>query len=616
MNMRLEQDLRIKEKDLLALKKRSRFLFLFIFLLMIVGLIKIIELMVIDRQEYFSESEKNRIINVPIYPARGLIKLSNGEIVAENIVTHQLAIKKSLIDSSSSEISDLLNEISEPSYSVDLDSLISANGADEIILLSSLNPQQLAKFQLNEERWPSIKLKSQLRRFLPHKNVFSHIVGHLGEVTKEEVRGYQDLSYQVGSYIGKVGLEKTYESIMRGNRGFKTIEVDVFGKQVRELSRTQPKKPLNLFLSINLDLQLLARKELSGRKGAIIAIDPNTGFIKALVSSPDYNPNILNKSEKGISYPKDKHKDAPFFNRAISGSYPPASTIKPFLGLLGLEDGAIDTNTIIIDEGVFQINGEGRKYRGWKEDGHGEVNLHKAIVESSDVYFYELASKLTIDKISNFLTLFNFGQNTGIDLSSESPSVLPDRNWKLGNIGEAWFIGDTVNIGIGQGYITVTPIQLVSSISAIATKGKIFKPQLVERLGDQSISPELLFSIELNNAEHWKTIEKSMISVIDSWNGTAHNLYKEGGISIAGKTGTAQIKSLIDQDLTVKEEYEGVREIEKNRDHALFVSYGPLPDPNLAVVVIVENGESGSSVAAPIAMKIIEQYQKEELKDV
>ena len=616
MNMRLEQDLRIKEKDLLALKKRSRFLFLFIFLLMIVGLIKIIELMVIDRQEYFSESEKNRIINVPIYPARGLIKLSNGEIVAENIVTHELAIKKSLIDSSSREISDLLNEISEPSYSVDLDSLISANGADEIILLSSLNPQQLAKFQLNEERWPSIKLKSQLRRFLPHKNVFSHIVGHLGEVTKEEVRGYQDLSYQVGSYIGKVGLEKTYESIMRGNRGFKTIEVDVFGKQVRELSRTQPKKPLNLFLSINLDLQLLARKELSGRKGAIIAIDPNTGFIKALVSSPDYNPNILNKSEKGISYPKDKHKDAPFFNRAISGSYPPASTIKPFLGLLGLEDGAIDTNTIIIDEGVFQINGEGRKYRGWKEDGHGEVNLHKAIVESSDVYFYELASKLTIDKISNFLTLFNFGQNTGIDLSSESPSVLPDRNWKLGNIGETWFIGDTVNIGIGQGYITVTPIQLASSISAIATKGKIFKPQLVERLGDQSISPELLFSIELNNAEHWKTIEKSMISVIDSWNGTAHNLYKKGGISIAGKTGTAQIKSLIDQDLTVKEEYEGVREIEKNRDHALFVSYGPLPDPNLAVVVIVENGESGSSVAAPIAMKIIEQYQKEELKDV
>ena len=616
MNMRIDQDLRSNEKDLRALKQRSSFLFFFIFLLMIVGLFKIIELTVIDRQEYFSESEKNRIINVPIYPARGLIKLSNGEVVAENIVTHELTIKKSLIDSSSTEINDLLNEFSERSYSADIDSLKSGTGSDEIILVSSLNPQQLAKFQINEEKWPSITLKSQLRRFLPHKNTFSHIVGHLGEVTKEEVREYQNINYQLGAYIGKVGLEKKYESEMRGNTGFKTIEVDVFGKQVRELSRTPPNKPLDLLLSLNLDLQLLARQELSGQKGAIIAIDPNTGFIKALVSSPDYNPNIINKSEEGISYPKDKHKDAPLFNRAISGSYPPASTIKPFLGLLGLEEGAIDATTIIVDEGVFQINGEGRKYRGWKEDGHGEVDLHKAIVESSDVYFYELASKLTIDKISNFLSLFYFGKNTGIDLMNESPSVLPDRNWKLGNIGESWFIGDTVNIGIGQGYITVTPLQLASSISAIATRGKIFKPQLVQRLGDQSISPELLFSIELNKEQHWENIERSMISVIKSWNGTAHNLYKQGGISIAGKTGTAQIKSLIDQDLTVKEEYEGVREIEKNRDHALFVGYGPLPEPNLAVVVIVENGESGSSVAAPIAMKLIEQYQKEELKDV
>ncbi len=403
---------------------------------------------------------------------------------------------------------------------------------------------------------------------------------------------------------------------MRGKRGVRVVEVDVFGNQIREIERTQPERPLNLFLSLNLRLQALARQELSGRKGAIVAIDPNTGFIKALVSSPDYNPNIFNKTENGSPYPDEKHVDAPLFNRAISGSYPPASTIKPFLGLLGLEERAIDADTIIKDEGVFQINSEGRKYRGWKEEGHGEVNLHKAIVESSDVYFYELASKLTIDKISNFLSLFNFGKNTGIDLNNESPSILPDRNWKLGNIGETWFEGDTVNMGIGQGYIAVTPIQLASSVSAFATKGKIFKPKLVERLGDQDIEPELLFTIDLNKKENWETIEKSMIAVINSWNGTAHNLYKEGGLNIAGKTGTAQIKSLVDQELTVQEEYEGIREIEKNRDHALFVSYGPLPNPNLTVVVIVENGESGSAIAAPIAMKLIEQYQKEILADV
>ena len=612
--MRIDHHLKSKENDLRILKQRSSILFFLAFLLVLIGLYKIIELTVLDRQQYFTESEKNRIINVPIYPSRGLIKLTDGEIVAENIVKHELLIRKDLVNKASNEIKDLQNILSLPDIVLDFSKTI--NGSDELILISGLTYEQLAKYQTNKQKWPSIELKTQLRRFLPHKNVFSHVIGHLGEVTKEDERQYQDIRYKAGSYIGKVGLEKRYESEMRGKSGMSIIEVDVFGNQIREIERTQPIRPSNLYLSLNLKLQQLAREELSGRKGAIIAIDPNTGFIKALVSSPDYNPNVLNKAENGFSYPRDNQKNAPLFNRAISGSYPPASTIKPFLGLLGLEEETIDTSTIIIDEGVFQINGEGRKYRGWKEDGHGNVNLHKAIVESSDVYFYELASKLTIDKISKFLSLFYFGKNTGIDLINESPSVLPDRSWKLGHIGESWFIGDTVNMGIGQGYITVTPLQLAASVSAIATKGKIFKPKLVKRIGGQVIEPELLFSIELKNKENWEAIEESMIAVIDSWNGTAHNLYKEGGTKIAGKTGTAQIKSLVDQEMTVKEEYEGVREIEKNRDHALFISYGPLPSPNLTVVVIVENGESGSSVAAPIAMKLLEQYQKEILADV
>ncbi len=613
--MLINQGLNNSKNDLRKLKQRSSVLFILVSILMIAGLTKIIELTVIDRQEYFAESESNRIINVPIYPARGLIKLANGEIVAENLVMHDLTIKRSLFDKSASEINDLREMLSGSSTKFGKTNLKIINNSDEIILYSSLDSSELAKYQLNKDRWPSVELKTQLRRYLPHKNLFSHVVGHLGEVTKEEARLYQG-SYQQGSLLGKIGLEKKYESEMRGKRGVRTVEVDVFGKQIRELDRTLPEKPLNIILSLNLGLQKLAKKELSGRKGAIIAIDPNTGLIKALVSSPDYNPNVYNRTEEGLAYPEEIDEDSPLFNRAISGSYPPASTIKPFLGLLGLEEKIIQESTIINDTGVFQIDGEGRKYRGWKEEGHGEVNLHKAIVESSDVYFYELASELTIDKISSFLSSFNFGKQTGIDLINESSSILPDRNWKLGNIGEPWFKGDTVNIGIGQGYINVTPLQLASSVSALATKGKIFRPKLVERLGDQVIEPELLFSIDLSTEKNWETIEKSMISVINSWNGTAHNLYKEGGITIAGKTGTAQIKSLIDQELTVKEEYEDIREIEKNRDHALFVSYGPLPNPNLTVVVIVENGESGSSVAAPIAMKLMELYQKEILKDV
>ena len=340
-----------------------------------------------------------------------------------------------------------------------------------------------------------------------------------------------------------------------------------------------------------------------------MALDPMTGFVKALVSSPDYNPNILNGSENSLSVSQSSIEEAPFFNRAISGLYPPASIIKPFIGLLGLEEEIINETTIVEDKGFFQLKEEGRRYRGWKEDGHGEVNLNKAIVESSDVYFYELASKLTIDRISTFLLKFGFGQISGIDLINESKSILPTRNWKLGNIGEAWFVGDTINIGIGQGYISSTPLQLAVSLSALANKGKIYKPKLVSNDQLEDYEPQLLMEVQIQNPRYWNIIEKSMISVINSWNGTAHNLYDEEGITIAGKTGTAQIKSLTDQDLSVREEYEGIRKEIKNRDHALFASYGPVPDPNLVVVVIVENGESGSAVAAPIAKRLIEQYQ-------
>ena len=387
------------------------------------------------------------------------------------------------------------------------------------------------------------------------------------------------------------------------------MDVDVYGNKIREINRVFPDKPFNLTLTLDLRLQKIAQEELANRRGAVVALDPTTGFIKALVSSPDYNPNILNGSESGSLVSQSSLEDSPFFNRAISGLYPPASTIKPFIGLLGLEEELITESTIIEDKGFFQLKEEGRKYRGWKEDGHGRVDLKKAIVESSDVYFYELASKLTIDRISSFLLRFGFGEISGIDLINEAKSILPTRNWKLGNIGEAWFVGDTINIGIGQGYISSTPLQLAVSLSAIANKGKIFQPKLIRNNQLDDYEPDLLMEVQIDNPRHWNIIEKSMISVINSWNGTAHNLYEEGGITIAGKTGTAQIKSLTDQDLTVREEYEGIRKDIKNRDHALFASYGPVPDPNLVVVLIVENGESGSAVAAPIAKRLIEQYQ-------
>ena len=292
------------------------------------------------------------------------------------------------------------------------------------------------------------------------------------------------------------------------------------------------------------------------------------------------------------------------------------STLKPFLGLLGLESEIISWSTEIKDEGFFQIQDEGRKYRGWKEEGHGIVDLNKAIIESSDVYFYELASKTNVDQIHSFLKPFGFGQKTGIQLTGEEEGVLPSRNWKLGRTGDSWFVGDTINLGIGQGYMTTTPLQLAVAVSVLATRGKAFKPKIVEKIDTTFIEPELLYQIEIKEERNWKKLEESMISVIRSWNGTAHNIYNPEDFLIAGKTGTAQIKSLTEENLTVQEEYENVRKDIKKRDHAIFVGYGPIPNPNLTVVVVVENGESGSAVAAPIAKLIIDRYQKYQESDV
>ena len=581
----------------------------FLFILIILGIFKILQLTVIDGDDYDAESDKNRIIDVPIYPARGLIRLQDGTIVAENIVSQGIFIKKQLVESSQDEIKNLYEKVLDQSRK---SAEIKETEKDQtkIWLAIGLSEKELAKYQVHKNSIPNIELDVNLRRYLPHKHLFSHVVGHLGKINSQERLAQTRREYPADSYIGKVGLEKVYEKQLKGSIGSSVLEVDVYGNKIREINRIIPIRPSDLTLTLDFELQKIAKDELAGRKGAVVALDPKTGFVKALVSSPDYNPNILNGSENGSLFLDSYIEEAPFFNRAISGSYPPASTIKPFIGLLGLEEEIINSSTIIEDIGFFQLKEDGRKYRGWKEDGHGKVNLNKAIVESSDVYFYELASKLTIDRISSFLSKFGFGSTSGIDLFNEKQSVLPTRNWKLGNIGEAWFVGDTINLGIGQGYITSTPLQLAVSLSAIANKGKIFKPKLIidDRTGTQE--PELLMEVQIENDSHWNIIEKSMVSVIQSWNGTAHNLYDKNGITIAGKTGTAQIKSLTDQELSVREEYEGVRKNIQNRDHALFASYGPVPDPNLVVVVIVENGESGSAVAAPIAKKLIENYQR------
>ena len=576
-----------------------------------ITLFQIVKLTVLDSGLYATISDENRIVRVPIYPSRGLIKLSNGEIVTENIVSQALTIspfQTKDIEQTLKELKEnlIINEKQLLAYE---QKFIDKNSKYErVVIAENLSQQQIARFSVENDRWPSLSIEARLMRFNLFGPIFSHVLGYVGQISLEEIEDSINFSYPLSFQIGKSGVEKSYEEQMRGGVGYKTIEVDVHGKEIRELTRVIPKKGSDIYLTLDKDLQELARNELAGRKGAIVALDPNTGFIKALVSGPDFNPNIFNKTEIGDLDIIFNDLESPLFNRAISGSYPPASTIKPFIGLLGLKEGEIDWNTTIEDEGFFQLNEEGRKYRGWKEEGHGQVNLTKSIIESSDVFFYQLASQLTVDRIAIFLKKFGFGFKTGVDLYAEAEGILPDRKWKLGAIGEAWFVGDTVNMGIGQGYISSTPLQLALAVSSIATRGKIYKPKVVAKVEENIIEKEIFLEIDSIKESDWKKVESSMVSVISDWRGTAFNLNEIAKNKIAGKTGTAQIKSLTDEELTVKEEYEDVRQEVSNRDHALFVGYGPIPEPKLTVVVIVENGESGSAIAAPIAQRLIDKY--------
>ena len=593
------------------LTNRSTFLLVLVGLFGFITLFQLVKLTVLDSGLYTTISDENRIVRVPIYPSRGLIKLSNGEIVTENIVSQALTISPSKtkdIEQTLKELKEnlIINEKQLLAYKEK--SIDKKSKYERVVIAENLSQQQIARFSVESDRWPSLSIEARLMRFNLSGPIFSHVLGYVGQISLEEIEDSVNFSYPLSFQIGKSGVEKSYEEQMRGGVGYKTIEVDVHGKEIRELTRVIPKKGSDIYLTLDKDLQELARNELAGRKGAIVALDPNTGFIKALVSGPDFNPNIFNKTEIGDLDIIFNDLESPLFNRAISGSYPPASTIKPFIGLLGLKEGEIDWNTTIEDEGFFQLNEEGRKYRGWKEEGHGQVNLAKSIIESSDVFFYQLATQLTVDRIATFLKEFGFGLKSGVDLYAEAEGILPDRKWKLGAIGESWFVGDTVNMGIGQGYISSTPLQLALAVSSIATRGKIYKPKVVAKVNEDLIEKEIFLEIDSIKESDWEKLESSMVSVISDWRGTAFNLNEIAKNKIAGKTGTAQIKSLTDEELTVKEEYEDIRQEVSNRDHALFVGYGPIPEPKLTVVVIVENGESGSAIAAPIAQRLIDKY--------
>lgn len=577
-------------------------------ILLFFAFLQILNLSYFNSDIYKTQSDSNRLYQSKIAPQRGFIFDTKNTLLVENNIQQDLEINPSFIENPRvflKQISDLLDLNFEK---IESDFYVRATGKssqEPYILIKDLNEQQIAKLSVNLKKIKGAEIVSSFSRNVIHKDIMAPVIGYVGNISREDIFNNPELTKFKSLKIGKTGVEKDFDSILRGNMGYRIQERDSYGKLIRNISIEPPIKGKDLKLSIDLDLQKKLFSDFKGRKGALVAIEPRTGLIRALISSPTYDPNLLNSIndyEEVKSLLADK--DSPLFNRALSGQYPPASTLKPFVGMAALEAETISWEKRIVDSGEYYVEGDDRPYKGWKEGGHGNVDMKKAIVESSDVYFYALAYDLTINNLSPFLEKFGYGKQSGLT-ENEAKGILPSRKWKLGYIGEAWFKGDTINMGIGQGYITATPIQIALAYATLANRGEIVKPRIIEKIGGVSTEKVSNLNISLSDNQNWKRIEEALLGVVEASNGTANNIY-DRNIRIAGKTGTAQVKSIGET------EYKFLREDESLRDHALFVGYGPVEDPKLVVVAIIENGESGSTVAAPLVRKAINLYSKNE----
>lgn len=584
---------------------RRILIFLIPFLILLtLAFFQIFNLMIIRADEFITQADSNRILKERVFPPRGLILDRNEEIVVENFIRQDLKVTPSFVEDYSlyiSNLSELMNYETSKIEDIFYKKLNEIKPFQSFTLIRNLNDEQIAKLNLNLSKFSGTEIIPNFSRNVTEGESLGSVVGYLGFASKNSILQDPNLKNFSDQQIGLLGIEKEYDDFLRGEIGYKFLEKDSKGNVIKVLSTEPPKKGKNLKLSIDLELQRTLFKEFSGKKGALIAIEPETGFIRALISSPSYDPNYLNNFYSDEIEKILQDENSPLFNRAVSGQYPPASTLKPFIGLAALEEQVITWDEKIHDQGEFFVEGDDRPYRGWKEEGHGFVNMESAIAESSDVYFYNIAFDLTVSSISPFLAKFGFGSSSKL-LGNESKGILPDKKWKLGQKGEFWFKGDTINMGIGQGYILTTPLQIAIAYSALVNGGQLITPRIVESI--DGVATEFSSErIELKNNENWELIKKALVSVVESNKGTAHNLF-DPKKRIAGKTGTAQVKSLINN---IK--YQEIRENELLRDHALFVGYGPIEKPSLVVVVIVENGESGSLVAAPIVKKAINSYQ-------
>ena len=569
----------------------------------------------INRYDYYQTlAENNRISIVPIAPNRGLITDRNGVVLAHNFFVYTLEITPSKIDNLNAIIAELsqLVEINSGDLKRFKKLKAQSHSFESVPIRTHLNEVEAAKFAANRYRFPGVEIKSRLFRHYPHGKMGAHMIGYIGRINDKDLIKLAEndvlSNYKGSDHIGKSGIEQSYESELHGTTGFQQVEIDADGKAVRVLSSTAPVSGNNLVLSADIKLQEIAETAFGDRRGALVAIKPSTGEVLAFASMPTFDPNLF---VDGIDTENwkllNESLDKPLINRPLRGIYPPGSTFKPFAALAGLEAGKRQPPFSISDAGYFMLPNSRHRYRDWKPGGHGNVDMRRAITISCDTFFYGLAMELGIEKLTDFVRFFGFGQKSGIDIAGEVGGLLPTPEWKQRRFKQPWYKGETVIVGIGQGYTLATPMQLAQATAILANKGVAMRPHLVSGITNSKTGVNTLSKPFINNTItlNDKNLEIVKLGMIDVTlpGGTAAAVGANAGYSIAAKTGTAQVIGI-----KQNEKYNEKLINERHRDHALFIAYAPAENPTIAVAVIVENGSHGGSTAGPIARKVMDYY--------
>lgn len=581
--------------------------------LMMLGLLgRFAYLQIWDHEHYSTLSDQNRLTILPLPPNRGLIYDRNGVLLARNTPSFSLEITPEQIDDLDATIAALgkVVEIGDDDRQRFKKLLRQRHPYEGIAIRTRLTEDEVARFAVNRQFFPGVDIQARLVREYVLGPVGAHVIGYVGRIDDKDLEEVDPSAYRGTTHIGKLGIEQSYEKLLHGAVGYRGAETTATGRVLRIVETRPPVSGSNIYLSIDIRLQQIAENALAGRRGAVVAIEPKSGDVLALASMPSFDTNLFVNGIDAKSYAQLRDSpDRPLYNRALRGQYPPGSTIKPFVGLAGLEYDRIDPQTGKYCPGWYSLRGSSHRYRDWRKEGHGGVDLTRAIVQSCDVYFYDLAHDLGIENLHRFMSQFGFGSPTGIDLRGERPGLMPSPTWKRAKRKEPWYPGETLIAGIGQGYVLATPLQLATATATLANHGVRMAPRVVRGIQppgrkDMLVQPpKKTGGIVIKREKDWQAIVSAMEQVLHTPAGTAYGVGRDAPYLIAGKTGTAQV-------FTVKqtERYNEHAVAAHLRDHALFVAFAPADDPKIAVAVLVENGGHGGSAAAPVARKVMDYY--------